>query len=238
MNMKNPTSLFLVADAHLPPEEDNPEFFKILERLHALPPDCGIVFLGDVFDMWIALPGYETNAHRKFLDWCAKEKEMRLVVFLEGNHEFFVAKRHPDAFTHATDDVWKMGAFLAAHGDRINRRDWKYRLLRFGVRNLLTRALLRISVFLGFGPRLVWKVREGLRTTNLRHKKDFPLDLAERWLRSLPRGTTAVVGHFHRSERIQTEGRSLEAIPACGKDGTGIMILQQGKEICQEWNPS
>ncbi len=236
MKTQESTSLILIADTHLLPEANSPEFFSTLARLHALPRECGVVFLGDVFDMWIALPGYETDAHRTFLAWCREERKRRTIVFLEGNHEFFVSLTHADAFTFAGDGEWRLGDFLATHGDLINRRDWKYRLLRFGVRNLFARTLLRLGGRLGIGPRIVRGIREGLRKTNLRHKKDFPADLAKRWLLSLPPGSFVAVGHFHRAERIQADGRTLEAIPACEPDGTGIMTWRPDAPVCRQWN--
>ena len=43
----------------------------------------------NIFDLWIALPRYEDEIHTKFIDWCRKQKHIRTIGYLEGNHEFY-----------------------------------------------------------------------------------------------------------------------------------------------------
>jgi hypothetical protein len=116
----------MIADAHLTCREPEDEFFRMLDGVSRLPADIGIIFLGDIFDLWIALRGYENDDHRRFLDWCRREKERRRIVFLEGNHEFFVAKTYSDAFSYSSEDSYEDGALQWLHGDRINRKDYTY----------------------------------------------------------------------------------------------------------------
>ena len=203
----------MIADAHLVCCEPEDEFFRMLDGVSRLPGDVGIIFLGDVFDLWIALRGYENADHRRFLDWCRREKANRRIVFLEGNHEFFVAKTYPDAFSYSGEDEFRDGNLLWLHGDRINKRDYAYTLLRFILRNVLTRWFLRI-IGPTFGPSLAHYVRERLRTTNQAHKQYFPEAHALEFLASCPADSVVFAGHFHDRLTKTVDGRTLEVLPA------------------------
>ena len=99
----------LVADSHLPDEPaGTEEFFSMLDSLARFASSFekekrpSLVFLGDIFELWIALPGYEKESHRRFLDWCGRHREEFPVLFIEGNHEFFVSFLHRKSFTFCT----------------------------------------------------------------------------------------------------------------------------------------
>ena len=201
------------ADAHLTSREPDDDFFRMLDGVSRLPGDIGIIFLGDVFDLWIALRGYENDEHRRFLDWCRREKANRQVIFLEGNHEFFVAKKHSDAFSYADEDSYQDGLLQWLHGDRINKKDHAYAVLRFILRNWFTRGFLWL-IGPTFGPSFAHYVRERLRTTNQAHKKYFPEPHALKFLAACPPDSIVFVGHFHDRRRNTSDGRTLEVLPA------------------------
>ena len=203
----------MIADAHLTCREPEDAFFRMLDAVSHLPGDVGILFLGDVFDLWIALRGYETDDNRRFLDWCRKEKANREVVFLEGNHEFFVAKTYGDAFTFSGEDMFRDGPLIWVHGDRINKRDHAYAVLRFILRNGFTRWFLRLAGTT-FGPAFAHYVRERLRSTNQAHKHVFPEPCALSFLASCPPGSVLFAGHFHDRITKTENGRILEVLPA------------------------
>jgi len=203
----------MIADSHLTCREPEEEFFRMLGRVSQLPGDIGIIFLGDIFDLWIALRGYENDDTRRFLDWCRKEKEKRQVVFLEGNHEFYVAKTYPDAFSFSSEGMFQDGLLQWVHGDRINKRDYAYAVLRFILRNSLTRWFLWL-VGTSFGPSFAHYVRERLRTTNQAHKHYFPEPHALNYLASCPPDSILFAGHFHDRLTKTSGGRVLEVLPA------------------------
>lgn len=203
----------MIADAHLTCRGPEDDFFRLLDGVSHLPGDIGIIFLGDVFDLWIALRGYETDEHRRFLAWCRDEKTHRQVVFLEGNHEFFVAKKYADAFTYSSEDDFQDGLLQWVHGDRINKQDYAYKVLRFILRNPLTRWFLWL-VGPTFGPSFAHYVRERLRTTNQAHKHFFPEPHALSFLSSCPPDSVVFAGHFHDRLTKTTDGRFLEVLPA------------------------
>ncbi len=204
----------MIADAHLSCREPEDAFFRMLDSVSRLPGDIGIVFLGDIFDLWIALRGYENAEHRRFLEWCRREKTRRQIVFLEGNHEFFVAKTYPDAFSYSSEDSYVDGPLQWLHGDRINRKDYTYTLLRFVLRNFLTRWFLW-CIGPTFGPTFAHYVRERLRATNQAHKQSFPEPIALKFLSSCPSDSIIFVGHFHdRLTKTMDDNRILEVLPA------------------------
>ena len=203
----------MIADAHLSCREPEDAFFRMLDVVSRLPADIGIVFLGDIFDLWIALRGYENDEHRRFLEWCRREKTRRTIVFLEGNHEFFVANTYSDAFSYSDEDSYGDGPLLWLHGDRINRKDYTYTLLRFILRNFLTRWFLW-CIGPTFGPSFAHYVRERLRTTNQTHKTYFPERIALKFISSFPPDTIVFAGHFHDRLTKTSEGRRLEVLPA------------------------
>ena len=102
--MKKNGKIIFIADAHLVDAADSSDgFFEFLKKIGES--EYQIVFLGDIFELWIAFDAYEEPIHRRFLEWCRTEKERRMVGFLEGNHEFYVAWRHGDAFTWAAEST-------------------------------------------------------------------------------------------------------------------------------------
>ena len=66
----------ILADAHLRPGDSSAEkdFFSFLMEVEKLPLDTALIFLGDIFELWIAVGHYEDPLHRRFLDWCAVKK--------------------------------------------------------------------------------------------------------------------------------------------------------------------
>ena len=212
----NNRCLILVADAHIRGGEQGKSFFRMLSLISGLPPDCAAVFLGDIFDLWLALPGYETMEQKRFLVWCRKEKMRRDVCFLEGNHEFFVASKHGKIFTCAFSDRLEYGDVLLVHGDRINRKDPAYAFLRLLLRNPISKQLIRTAAPGGFGPFLAWKIRYGLAGMNQEQKKHFPEgEAAARMEQAEKRGFRRIItGHFHSERHLKSSnGCLLDAMP-------------------------
>ena len=203
----------MIADAHLSCIGPEDEFFRMLDSVSRLPGDIGIIFLGDIFDLWIALPGYENDDHRRVLEWCRREKANREVVFLEGNHEIYVAKKYADYFTFAGEDRFQDGLLQWLHGDRINTKDNGYKFLRFVLRNPFMRGFLWLAGPT-FGLSFAHYVRERLRTTNQAHKMFFPEPHALSFLASCPPDSIVFVGHFHDRLTRTSDGRILEVLPA------------------------
>jgi UDP-2,3-diacylglucosamine pyrophosphatase LpxH len=209
---RNP--LVIIADAHISRRQGNADAF--LEMLAALEKGVGdVVFLGDIFDLWIALPRYENDLHRTFLSWCRKQKPRRRIGFIEGNHEFFLARRHAAAFTWCTQLAWWKDSEgnLFCHGDRINRHDRNYLTFRKLTKNPITRTAIHC---LPMGPKLVNHVKRRLKGTNRAFRKSLPkVQLRKFAEERFQEGATRIfLGHFHQSYFYRgAHGGQLHTLP-------------------------
>lgn len=225
----------LIADAHVSEASDAEEaFFNMLEKIGKT--DCHVVFLGDIFELWVGFDAYESAHHRRFLEWAANEKKKRNIGFIEGNHEFYIREQHADAFTWVTDFSHYLsdGHVCLMHGDTINEADRLYLLFRMFLRNPITRFLVWIfGPF--FGRFLSEKIRLSLKSKNMKHKKVFP----EKYICSLA-GTMeeegvdlCVLGHFHSVRHLD----SVCVLPAWTPDGeVGIFNPENNTVQIRNWN--
>jgi VanZ family protein/UDP-2,3-diacylglucosamine pyrophosphatase LpxH len=195
--------LVLVADPHW-----GSECTGLVEATTAHP-DADWLFLGDVFDVWVGLPGMESPAQERFLAWVdARRAAGRWVGLWLGNREYFL-DRHAarfDLMGEGTGGRLESEALTWEHGDLVNTADRQYRLW-----NLVSR-----SGFLWLGFRLMpgatarrisaWLERK-LRTTNAAYKLAFPRAAFRAAAEAHP-GTTFLTGHFHTHE-VEANGIAL-----------------------------
>ena len=172
-------------------------------------PAADWLFLGDVFDVWVGLPGMETPAQRTFLAWVEQRRAQgRWVGLWLGNREYFL-DGHAARFDLLGEGV---GGALEAeplaweHGDLINAADHQYRLW-----NLVSRSgplWLLFRLMPGSTARKVtaWMERK-LRTTNPAYKLAFPRTAFRRVAEGHP-GRTFLTGHFHTHE-VEANGIAL-----------------------------
>jgi UDP-2,3-diacylglucosamine pyrophosphatase LpxH len=206
--------MILIADSHINPDKGNDtEFFEMLRHFEKTTDD--LVFLGDIFDLWIALPRYESDIHVRFLSWCEKQKAQRTVGFIEGNHEFFLARRWAYRFSWCTDASWYRDGKgnLFAHGDRINREDRNYLLFRRLTKNGVSQSVIR---HMPFGPRLAAWVKRKLKHTNLMYRGYLPEEEILHFAgNQFDRGVEKIfLGHFHTqwSHALET-GKEVFILP-------------------------
>lgn len=228
----------LIADAHIRGGTENADqFFRMLDHLPALNP-AGIVFLGDIFELWVALDGYETPEHKRLVRWCELHKKAFEIGFIEGNHEFFVGDTHRDAFSWVTDSEHRLNDKIAlSHGDTINRKDWKYLLLRGAIRNAFTKFLLKLFAR-SIGPKVTDQIRLSLKHKNLAHKKYLPIPELERFgLACTERGLqTIAAGHFHARKRMELPaGLTIDILPAWENAGEVALMNTDGELECLPW---
>jgi len=207
--------MFIISDAHVNEALGNHSaFFRMLRALEKSAED--IVFLGDIFDLWIALPRYERAIHRRFLSWCAAQKLRRRIGFIEGNHEYFLARHKGRFFSWCTNGAfWKDGCGnIFCHGDQVNRRDRNYLWFRRVVKNDLAQTALR---WLPLGPGFVEQVKVRLKHTNPLFRRYLPKQQLEAFAKArFEEGARMVfVGHFHRAYRYRDQqGRTLHTVPS------------------------
>jgi UDP-2,3-diacylglucosamine pyrophosphatase LpxH len=224
----------LIADAHI--QNGTPqaaEFLQMLEAISQTPHD--VVFLGDIIDLWIAIPRYENHQFEDFIQWCRREKERRRLSFLEGNHEFFIARRHAALFGACAVDRLREGDCLYLHGDHVLGKQFGHWLLHF-----LTKSLFGICVLscLPWGPSIAnWARR------TFSHGKGatghFPQKPVKAWAAAeLEQGVRHIfLGHFHSYHAWRfSQKRSCTILPAWKAHGEiGLYDEQRGKLTVAPW---
>ncbi|GLH72898.1 hypothetical protein GETHLI_14000 [Geothrix limicola] len=195
--------LILVADPHWSTALTG------LEAATASHPQADWLFLGDVFDVWVGLPGMETEAQGAFLDWVDRRRaEGRWVGLWLGNREYFLDghARHFDLLGEGIGGHLEGEGLAFEHGDLINAADRNYRLW-----NLVSRSGMLWLVFRLMPGRMArsvsaWMERK-LRTTNAAYKLRFPREAFRHAAEAHP-GATFLTGHFHTHE-VEANGIAL-----------------------------
>ncbi len=190
--------MIIITDAHVSKARGNDtEFYQMLEAIESTEHD--LVFLGDIFDLWVALPRYETDLHNKFIAWCLEQKKNRSIGFLEGNHEYYLASQRAEAFTWCSNDAWWQddAGTLYVHGDQINRKDRNYLLFKKLIKNWVSRYILQ---YLPFGPRITESIKKGLKKSNTEFRIQVPWDELKFFAdnRFAEGADTIFMGHFHQ----------------------------------------
>jgi len=219
--MKEKKSIALIADAHASPGllGKEHEFFEMLKHLAKRKVD--IVFMGDVFELWIALPGYENQMHKRFASFCRDLSRTRMVGFIEGNHEFQVKRMRSRDFSWCEESIKILpGGVLLEHGDLINSKDVKYRAMRAAFKSRLACWLLQTLSFVG--PDIAEWLRVSLKSTNMEHKKGIPFEMLKDYAGAFSKkgvGKVAI-GHFHQEGRIvSNSGVEMLLLPSWRDEG-------------------
>ena len=224
--------MIIISDAHINESIGNHvEFFQMLNLLENCDED--IIFLGDIFDLWIALPRYERDIHQRFLAWCTKQKRNRHIGFIEGNHEYFLADERADCFSWCSDKSCKDDgkSHLFCHGDQVNRKDRNYLWFRKIVKNRVMKTYLR---FAPYGPVIVEKVKRRLKFTNDEFRQRLPEDELKLFAHDqFSSGYQFIfVGHFHRAKCFKgTDDRRLYTVPGWFEQGQITHFEEQSGKV-------
>jgi UDP-2,3-diacylglucosamine pyrophosphatase LpxH len=224
--------MIIIADAHIDDASGvESDFFQMLQVIEKT--DQDVIFLGDIFDLWVALTRYEKESHKLFLSWCKNQKEHRTVGFIEGNHEYYVADEKKDHFSWCSDDAsWKDDkGNLFCHGDQINRRDKNYLRFRKYTKNKICKTIVR---FFPFGPRFGMLFKHYLEKTNLEFRKHLPEDMIAEYAESEFRdGVNKIfVAHFHQDYIYRNaEAKALCVLPGWYKTKQITLYEMQSGQI-------
>jgi UDP-2,3-diacylglucosamine hydrolase len=195
--------LVFVGDVHL--DRDDPDLEGFLSFLDGLGRTARrIVFLGDLFNVWLGRRELEQPHHAAVLD---KLRQLRSrgvkIAYVEGNRDFHIGTAYGgDALDLATrgalEEEQGGTRLLATHGDLVNVRDLRYRVWRAVSHSApVWWAFNRLSA--PRRVRLAESLERRLRATNLEYKREFPESAVRRYAAQVvSRGRDVVVlGHFH-----------------------------------------
>ncbi len=206
--------MIIVTDAHISKTRGNQTpFFRMLASFEGNGQE--LIFLGDIFDLWIALDRYENDIHRDFAAWCRKEKSRRTIGFMEGNHEYYLAEERISDFTWCTRKSWQRdeAGLIFAHGDQINLKDLNYLRFRKLAKNRFSKFIIR---HLPFGPELARMVKREIKKTNSRFRVHMPHAEIQSFAEArFAEGIEIIfMGHFHREQLYRNgDGKKLYLLP-------------------------
>ncbi len=195
--------LILVADPHWGEELTG------LREATLVHPEADWLFLGDVFDVWVGIPGMETEAQRSFRWWVAERRDAgRWVGLWMGNREFFLDRLSPQfaLMGEGIGGALPREGLRWEHGDFVNAGDRPYRIWNLVSRSGLLWMLARLLPSRG-ASWLAARLEKAMRTTNRDYKMVFPREAFAQ--AADQEGGVFLTGHFHSHE---TEGQGI-ALP-------------------------
>ena len=212
--------LVFVGDVHLDSSDMHLDaFLGFLEGLSRT--TSRLVFLGDLFNLWIGRRETEQPYQRAVADKLESLRRRGMVVrYVEGNRDYRIASTYvgsalDEATLDGVSEVFGGRRLWAIHGDLANPSDRYYRRWRALSRSSFFWNLFNL-VPRGRRMRAAEYLERKLRKSKSAYKRNFP----EREVRAygsafLERGyDTVVLGHFHvekdlTCESAQTTGRIL-----------------------------
>ncbi|MEE8395241.1 MAG: metallophosphoesterase [bacterium] len=208
--------VYVIADSHLgDARAPAGEFFDMLGRL---PQARMVVFLGDLFQVWLGLPKFWGPRERCLLGGFERLRQSGVsILFIVGNREFFLPRRPERAarlglpFDHVVYGAcilrWAGRRFGFTHGDTINRLDTPHLKWRRFSRGWLFEAMFHLMP----GPvaRAVseW-IERTAASTNRAIKVQFPHGEIREFADTVMGDLDGfMVGHFHRDLAFTPPGR-------------------------------
>ncbi len=169
-----------------------------------------LVILGDLFDFWVGNNKKAFEQYRPFLNKLLELRKRGIrIKYLEGNHDFFLgsffsreleAEIYPDYLEMELEGK----RIYLAHGDLVDSRDYRYRVLRILLRNRLTLLAIKIipdTVAWKLANRFSRTSRESKRTEDEKYHRIF----REFALSKFEQGFDVVIlGHSHQPDFFRT----------------------------------
>lgn len=212
----------VVADSHVMPGTHRAaHFFKMLQCLEKSRFD--VVFLGDIMELWIGLRSFEDDTQRRFLEWCRKEKSRRRIIFIEGNHEFFVVANHSDCFSASGTDEVRDGKLMLAHGDA-QIAEPSHRRFRCLTKGGFAHFFLK---WFPFAKAFVRRLKARMERMSLARNHRFPGEKLAAWFKEMSHSSSEeaiLLGHFHQRFIIRKKDGRLFAVLPAWKDREEVAI--------------
>lgn len=227
--------LLVIADAHEYQDSPNSgEFMKMLDAIEKSP--CDVVFLGDIMDLWIAIPRYEDEFHVYFRKWCERQRgQGRKLFFVEGNHEFFVARNCSGAFTESSEKTLKIGDILFAHGHFSTEKRFNFNKLFIG----LSKSWLGLFVlkFMPWGQAFANKVKAMMGSRYTQAQSRVPEEDVSAWAaQNAEDAASVILGHFHVQARMPIDEKSCCIVLPAWKYKGEIALIENENVRIGKWS--
>jgi UDP-2,3-diacylglucosamine hydrolase len=219
-------NLVFVGDVHL--EQDDPCLDAFLRFLDGLEPTSRcIVFLGDLFNLWIGRPELEQPHQTAVVQRLTGLRRRGVRVrYVEGNRDYrlgpcYAGRALDDASDRAMTEHFAGRTIVAVHGDMANPADRRYRRWRRISRSRLVWTIFNLlprSVRL----RLAHSLERRLRASNREFKVRFPEEAVRDYAEAVLGGSgdALVLGHFHVEKELP---------PAPGGPPGRVFVLPEWK---------
>lgn len=213
-------SVAVIADAHIGGPGGSAE--PLIDQLDELRDgDCRhLVFLGDLFHVWVGDLRFETQAIRRTVEALRELRRCGFRIdYVEGNRDFFIAgSPYSDVFDRVAHEVsFSVGGsrYLAVHGDGLNASDRLYRFWRWLSKSPVSRIFMS-NLPSGLAGYLLHSLERQLAKTNFRHKTLIPEEVILRFAgERLEHGFDVVLlGHFHEPRKWQTDSGEVRLLDA------------------------
>ena len=220
----NHKKIVVVADPHLESAANDVQcmvaFLKTLQpTVHTL------VFLGDLFHVWVESPRYHTRQVQYLMnELSAFRQQGGIIHLIVGNRDLFFRNiSSSSAAGHLPFDSVSLDfltlnfadkRIMAHHGDTVNRNDSRYLLWRKIVRSPLVSYIFNKLPAKKVKP-ILWDLERKIKQTNSKFRRCFP---DQEWASFVKQVYDAhspailMVGHFHPARPIVTKYKSTTGI--------------------------
>ena len=167
-----------------------------------------LVLLGDLFEFWFGFEGYIYGEYLPIVEQLKTLSSRGVrIKYVEGNHDFclesfFGEELGAEVYPEETEETLGGKRVYIAHGDRVNPRDYEYRLFRRVLKNRFSYALIRWA-----GPGLSMKVAKRLsarsrRKNHCRSPSYIPIFRAFAMNKFREGIDVVILGHSHYPEEV------------------------------------
>ncbi|OFZ55209.1 MAG: hypothetical protein A2428_17170 [Bdellovibrionales bacterium RIFOXYC1_FULL_54_43] len=207
-------NLIILSDLHLLGPED-PFYPAVLTLIREANRGDRLVFAGDVFELFVGAKKLFLERHAEFLS-ASRDAAARGVSidYIEGNHDFLLEKVFGEISGFRVHDgglEFEIDGkcFYVAHGDQVDRSDFRYLVLRRFFRSVIMRAFVRLApdaLIDWLGTRMSKKSRKNgaaSRDRQTRRADRLRPIFREFATRQVARGADFVVlGHSHDADEL------------------------------------
>jgi UDP-2,3-diacylglucosamine hydrolase len=199
-----------ISDAHIKGCE-SPEMETLCSFLKSLPSDTKtIVIAGDLFEFWVGCNKFVFYDYLPVLEALNDLKNRGIhITYIEGNHDFFMGPFFTEVLKAEVCPSEKIITLngkkvYVAHGDRVNRKEYSYRLWRWLLRSRPMKVIASLTP-----PSLLFRIGMKLSNTSRNFpRKYFDMnsifnDFARDKWREGYHGV--ILGHSHSPDYIEEE---------------------------------